>query len=100
MSAIFAATATTQDATDEHPHEPPPDSNAHTRPFPRGDAREPLRGGADGAAGRRVSFLGVRARLAFRGSRKLDFRDERGMYVGLPDKVNELFDEYSIRFQR
>ena len=38
--------------------------------------------------------------LSFKGSRKLDFRDERGMYVGLPDKVNELFDEYSIRFQR
>lgn len=38
--------------------------------------------------------------LSFKGSRKLDFRDERGMYVGLPDKVNELFDEYSVRFQR
>jgi hypothetical protein len=38
--------------------------------------------------------------LSFKGSRKLDFRDERGMYVGLPDKVNELFDEYSIRFDR
>jgi hypothetical protein len=38
--------------------------------------------------------------LSFKGSRKLEFRDERGMYVGLPDKVNELFDEYSIRFQR
>ena len=38
--------------------------------------------------------------LSFKGLRKLDFRDERGMYVGLPDKVHELFDEYSIRFQR
>jgi hypothetical protein len=38
--------------------------------------------------------------LSFKGSRKLEFRDERGMYVGLPDKVNELFGEYSIRFQR
>lgn len=38
--------------------------------------------------------------LSFKGSRKLEFRDERGMYVGLPDKVDELFNEYSIRFQR
>lgn len=38
--------------------------------------------------------------LSFKGSRNLKFRDERGMYVGLPAKVDELFDEYSIRFQR
>lgn len=38
--------------------------------------------------------------LSFKGSRKLEFRDERGMYVGLHDKVDELFNEYSIRFQR
>ena len=38
--------------------------------------------------------------LSFKGSRKLEFRDERGMYVGLPNKVDELFNEYSIRFQR
>jgi hypothetical protein len=38
--------------------------------------------------------------LSFKGSRSLKFRDERGMYVGLPAKVDELFDEYSLRFQR
>lgn len=38
--------------------------------------------------------------LSFKGSRSLKFRDERGMYVGLPDKVDELFNEYSLRFQR
>jgi phosphatidylserine/phosphatidylglycerophosphate/cardiolipin synthase-like enzyme len=36
--------------------------------------------------------------LSFRGDRHLRFRDERGMYVGIPEKVDALFDEYVSRF--
>jgi hypothetical protein len=36
--------------------------------------------------------------LSFRGDRHLRFRDERGMYVGIPEKVDALFDEYVARF--
>lgn len=36
--------------------------------------------------------------LSFRGDRRLRFRDERGMYVGIPEQVNALFDEYAPRF--
>lgn len=36
--------------------------------------------------------------LSFRGDEQLEFRDERGYYVGLPEKVNEVFDSYSQRF--
>jgi len=37
--------------------------------------------------------------LSFRGDDKLDFRDERGYYVGLPDKVDDLFESYRQRFE-
>lgn len=36
--------------------------------------------------------------LSFRGDTQLEFRDERGYYVGLRDKVNEVFDTYRARF--
>ncbi len=36
--------------------------------------------------------------LSFRGDAHLDFRDERGYYVGLPDKVEEVFETYRARF--
>lgn len=36
--------------------------------------------------------------LSFRGDDALEFRDERGFYVGLPDKVDELFESYRLRF--
>lgn len=36
--------------------------------------------------------------LSFRGDTELEFRDERGFYVGLADKVDELFDSYRSRF--
>ncbi len=36
--------------------------------------------------------------LSFRGDEQLEFRDERGYYVGLTEKVNEVFDSYSQRF--
>lgn len=37
--------------------------------------------------------------LSFRGDDKLSFRDERGCYVGLPAKVDDLFDIYRARFE-
>jgi phosphatidylserine/phosphatidylglycerophosphate/cardiolipin synthase-like enzyme len=36
--------------------------------------------------------------LSFRGDDQLEFRDERGYYVGLSDQVDDLFDSYSRRF--
>lgn len=36
--------------------------------------------------------------LSFRGDTELEFRDERGFYVGLTDRVDELFDSYRSRF--
>lgn len=36
--------------------------------------------------------------LSFRGDRRLRFRDERGMYVGIPEHVDALFEEYVSRF--
>lgn len=36
--------------------------------------------------------------LSFKGDAKLGFRDERGYYVGLEDRVNELFESYRPRF--
>lgn len=36
--------------------------------------------------------------LSFRGDDTLDFRDERGYYVGLSAKVDELFETYRARF--
>ena len=36
--------------------------------------------------------------LSFRGDRHLRFRDERGMYVGIPEIVDALFEEYVSRF--
>jgi hypothetical protein len=36
--------------------------------------------------------------LSFRGDAKLEFRDERGYYVGLEDRVDHLFDSYRPRF--
>ncbi|MEA2275256.1 MAG: hypothetical protein QOC78_216 [Solirubrobacteraceae bacterium] len=36
--------------------------------------------------------------LSFRGDEQLDFRDERGYYVGLQAKVDELFESYRERF--
>jgi hypothetical protein len=36
--------------------------------------------------------------LSFRGDEHLDFRDERGYYVGLESQVNQLFDSYRVRF--
>jgi phosphatidylserine/phosphatidylglycerophosphate/cardiolipin synthase-like enzyme len=36
--------------------------------------------------------------LSFRGDAQLEFRDERGYYVGLAEKVNELFESYRLRF--
>jgi hypothetical protein len=36
--------------------------------------------------------------LSFRGDRQLRFRDERGMYIGIPEHVDALFDEYVSRF--
>lgn len=36
--------------------------------------------------------------LSFRGDGQLDFRDERGYYVGLEAKVDDLFDSYRRRF--
>jgi phosphatidylserine/phosphatidylglycerophosphate/cardiolipin synthase-like enzyme len=36
--------------------------------------------------------------LSFRGDEQLDFRDERGYYVGLEAKVDELFESYRKRF--
>jgi tRNA A-37 threonylcarbamoyl transferase component Bud32 len=36
--------------------------------------------------------------LSFRGDEHLDFRDERGYYVGLEPKVSELFESYRARF--
>ncbi len=36
--------------------------------------------------------------LSFRGDAKLEFRDERGFYVGLEDQVNQLFESYRPRF--
>jgi len=37
--------------------------------------------------------------LSFRGDSRLEFRDERGYYVGLTEKVDELFESYRIRFE-
>ena len=36
--------------------------------------------------------------LSFRGDQQLEFRDERGYYVGLQAKVDDLFDSYRKRF--
>jgi hypothetical protein len=36
--------------------------------------------------------------LSFKGDKRLHFRDERGMYVGLPEKVDDLFESYRQRF--
>jgi phosphatidylserine/phosphatidylglycerophosphate/cardiolipin synthase-like enzyme len=36
--------------------------------------------------------------LSFRGDVELEFRDERGYYVGLRDRVDDLFDSYRARF--
>jgi hypothetical protein len=36
--------------------------------------------------------------LSFRGDRRLQFRDERGMYVGIPSTVDDLFASYAARF--
>jgi len=36
--------------------------------------------------------------LSFRGDEQLDFRDERGYYVGLQPKVDDLFESYRGRF--
>lgn len=36
--------------------------------------------------------------LSFRGDEKLDFRDERGYYVGLKAKVDDVFESYRGRF--
>jgi phosphatidylserine/phosphatidylglycerophosphate/cardiolipin synthase-like enzyme len=36
--------------------------------------------------------------LSFRGDERLEFRDERGYYVGLPQHVDDLFDSYRERF--
>jgi hypothetical protein len=36
--------------------------------------------------------------LSFRGDAQLDFRDERGYYVGLREKVDEVFETYRARF--
>jgi len=38
--------------------------------------------------------------LSFRGDRRLQFRDERGMYVGIPHTVDELFESYAARFDK
>jgi len=36
--------------------------------------------------------------LSFRGDEQLEFRDERGYYVGLPQQVDALFESYRARF--
>jgi phosphatidylserine/phosphatidylglycerophosphate/cardiolipin synthase-like enzyme len=36
--------------------------------------------------------------LSFRGDEQLEFRDERGYYVGLSERVEELFESYRVRF--
>jgi hypothetical protein len=36
--------------------------------------------------------------LSFRGDEQLDFRDERGYYVGLQPNVDEVFESYRKRF--
>lgn len=36
--------------------------------------------------------------LSFRGDKHLRFRDERGMYIGIPEHVDALFEEYAARF--
>jgi hypothetical protein len=36
--------------------------------------------------------------LSFRGDEQLEFRDERGYYVGLTEQVDNLFDSYRQRF--
>ncbi len=36
--------------------------------------------------------------LSFRGDKHLQFRDERGMYVGIKETVDELFESYRGRF--
>jgi hypothetical protein len=36
--------------------------------------------------------------LSFRGDEQLEFRDERGYYVGLSERVQELFESYRVRF--
>ncbi len=36
--------------------------------------------------------------LSFRGDEQLEFRDERGYYVGLTEQVDNLFDSYRHRF--
>jgi hypothetical protein len=37
--------------------------------------------------------------LSFRGDQQLEFRDERGYYVGLSEHVDELFESYRMRFE-
>jgi hypothetical protein len=37
--------------------------------------------------------------LSFKGDEQLEFRDERGYYVGLSTHVDELFGEYRQRFE-
>lgn len=37
--------------------------------------------------------------LSFKGDERLDFRDERGYYVGLENQVDELFESYRSRFE-
>lgn len=37
--------------------------------------------------------------LSFKGDEQLEFRDERGYYVGLSSHVDELFEEYRQRFE-
>lgn len=37
--------------------------------------------------------------LSFRGDDRLDFRDERGYYVGLEKQVDEVFESYRARFE-
>ncbi len=36
--------------------------------------------------------------LSFKGDEQLEFRDERGYYVGLSEHVDELFESYRERF--
>jgi hypothetical protein len=50
------------------------------------------------AADSRFSIITSFNWLSFRGDAQLEFRDERGYYVGLTDTVNEVFETYRARF--
>jgi len=47
----------------------------------------------------RFAVVGSFNWLSFKGDPSLNFRDERSMYVGIPETVNDVFDSYSARFE-